>query len=80
VLTGQDKIVRRLLVAGARVTIQDRDGNTALHLACISGDMKCFKALTEPVTVAETANASLQYTTYAQQVPQDLEKRNYDGE
>jgi ankyrin only family protein len=79
VLTHQARIERCLLVAGATVDIRDRRGNTALHLACQIGDLECVKALTEPVTVAETKTANLQYAAFQQQVPQNLEERNYDG-
>lgn len=80
VLTRQPRIVRRLIVAGATVDLRDRVGNTALHLACQTGDFDCVRALTEPVTVAETAAANLRYHAYSHQVPQNLEERNYDGE
>ncbi|PNF37277.1 hypothetical protein B7P43_G00429 [Cryptotermes secundus] len=80
VLTHQARIARCLLVAGATVDIRDRRGNTALHLACQIGDLECVKALTEPVTVAETKTANLQYAAFQQQVPQNLEERNYDGQ
>jgi hypothetical protein len=33
----------------------------------------------EPITVAETNTANLQYDVFMQQVPQNLEERNYDG-
>lgn len=79
VLTHQARIARCLLVAGANVDIRDRRGNTALHLACQIGDLECVKALMEPVTVAETNTANLQYDAFMQQVPQNLEERNYDG-
>lgn len=59
--------------------IRDSRGNTALHLACQTGDLECVKALTEPVTVAETNSANLKYAGFMQQVPQNLEERNYDG-
>jgi ankyrin only family protein len=61
------------------VYIRDSRGNTALHLACQTGDLECVKALTEPVTVAETNTANLKYAGFMQQVPQNLEERNYDG-
>ncbi|XP_047001485.1 NF-kappa-B inhibitor cactus isoform X1 [Schistocerca americana] len=80
VLTRQPRIVRRLVVAGATVDIRDRSGNTALHLACLNGDIDCVRALTEPVTVAEETMAGLRYRTYQHHVPQDLEERNYDGQ
>jgi len=79
VLTHQARIARCLLVAGANVDIRDRRGNTALHLACQIGDLECVKALMEPITVAETNTANLQYDAFMQQLPQNLEERNYDG-
>lgn len=79
VLTHQARIARCLLVAGANVDVRDRRGNTALHLACQIGDLECVKALMEPITVAETNTANLQYDAFMQEVPQNLEERNYDG-
>lgn len=88
VLTGQAKLVRVLLVAGAEATIRDRNGNTPLHLACTSGDLECFKALTVPISAAEIQEAKrLNFTKWEDssyvrcaQLPPDLEQRNYDGE
>lgn len=59
--------------------IRDQRGNTALHLACQIGDLECVKALLKPVQVMETNSANLQYDAFMQQVPQNLEERNYDG-
>lgn len=80
VLTHQARIARCLVVAGANVDVRDRRGNTALHLACQIGDLECVKALLEPITVAETNTANLQYEAVMQQLPQNLEERNYDGQ
>lgn len=79
VLTHQARIARCLVVAGANVDIRDRRGNTALHLACQIGDIECVKALLEPITVAETNTANLQYDAFMQHLSQNLEQRNYDG-
>jgi hypothetical protein len=79
VLTHQARIARCLVVAGANVDVRDRRGNTALHLACQIGDLECVKALMEPITVAETNTANLHYDAVMQQLPQNLEERNYDG-
>ncbi|XP_055298376.1 NF-kappa-B inhibitor cactus isoform X2 [Sitodiplosis mosellana] len=86
VLTRQPNVVRRLLVAGANASIRDGDGNTALHLACINGDMTTVEALLKPITAAELK----EYNQSAHQLPQsnasrrqfsiDLEQRNFYGE
>ncbi|XP_054741534.1 NF-kappa-B inhibitor cactus-like [Anastrepha obliqua] len=89
-LTKQRRILRMLLLAGAEPTIRDRRGNTALHLACMSGDEQCVSALTVPFSASEINEAHRQYgyrsndklfssLSYAR-LPPDLEIRNYDGE
>ena len=80
VLTHQPIIVRYLVVAGANQYIADCHGNTALHLACQTGNLECVKALTVPVSVQESMSANLQYTPYVQELPPRFEERNYDGE
>lgn len=56
-LTAQPLVIRMLLVAGAEPTLRDRNGNTPLHLACISGDLQCVKALTIPISSSELQEA-----------------------
>nr|AAZ40334.1 IkB [Carcinoscorpius rotundicauda] len=81
VLTGQYRIVRRLIVAGATVDMRDRHGNTAFHIACERGDMECLRALTTPVTENEVIEANLQYPVDLQYLSPDfLEHRNYEGQ
>lgn len=90
VIYGQPKILRMLLIAGAEPTARDRHGNTPLHLACISGDTQCVKALTIPISASEINEAHRSYghlssdktTSYLEcaRLPADLEIRNYDGE
>ncbi|XP_055849826.1 NF-kappa-B inhibitor cactus [Episyrphus balteatus] len=90
VIYGQPKILRMLLIAGAEPTARDRHGNTPLHLACISGDTQCVKALTIPISASEINEAHRSYghlssdktTSYLDcaRLPADLEIRNYDGE
>ncbi|XP_023309043.2 NF-kappa-B inhibitor cactus [Lucilia cuprina] len=87
-LTAQPKIIRMLLIAGAEPTARDRHGNTALHLACRSGEEQCVRALTIPISASEVNEAHRQYGHRANdksylkyaQLPSDLEIRNYDGE
>lgn len=69
-------------------TIRDRHGNTALHLACMSGEEQCVRALTMSIGASEVNEAHRQYGHRANDksylkcahLPSDLEIRNYDGE
>lgn len=68
-----------------QASIRDGDGNTALHLACMNGDMTTVEALLKPITAAELK----EYNRSAHQLPQanasrqqfsiDLEQRNFYG-
>lgn len=75
VLTGQAKIVRDLIVAGAGMENRDAEGNTALHLACMHGKTDCARALLTPLSALEQ-NPALQSGI---KIPQNLEQWNYDG-
>ncbi|XP_012283790.1 NF-kappa-B inhibitor cactus [Orussus abietinus] len=78
VLTHQPRIARRLILAGATPALRNTRGNTALHLACASGDLACCKALTDPLSPMERS-----YLVPGRRIPvlpQNLEQRNYDGE
>lgn len=78
VLTGQSRIVRRLVCAGADTRTVDHDGNTPLHLAVAAGDLPCVKALTEPVYQTEVQAAGLRYS--APIIPAPLpDMYNYEG-
>ncbi|XP_061393950.1 NF-kappa-B inhibitor cactus [Musca vetustissima] len=87
-LIAHPKIIRMLLIAGAEPTIRDRHGNTALHLACMSGEEQCVRALTMSIGASEVNEAHRQYGHRANDksylkcahLPSDLEIRNYDGE
>ncbi|XP_073827649.1 NF-kappa-B inhibitor cactus [Musca autumnalis] len=87
-LIANPKIIRMLLIAGAEPTIRDRHGNTALHLACMSGEEQCVRALTIPIELYEVNEAHRQYGHRANDksyikcahLPSGLEIRNYDGE
>lgn len=79
VLASQPSLARRLVAAGARVDMRDRNGNTPLHLACMQGDMESLKALTTALAVVETTQIQLKYPSFAQALPQQLDLLNYDG-
>ncbi|GAB6029062.1 hypothetical protein CHUAL_004847 [Chamberlinius hualienensis] len=53
VLMSQPNMVRALMLAGANLLMRDRQGDTALHLACRKGDIACVKQLTRAVTPLE---------------------------
>lgn len=78
VLTRQPRIVRRLVLAGANPSLRNFRGNTALHLACATGDLACAKALTDPLSPVERT-----YLLPGKKIPalpQNLEQPNYNGE
>ncbi|KAL6425074.1 hypothetical protein ACFW04_009404 [Cataglyphis niger] len=78
VLTHQPLIVRHLILAGADPSLRNFRGNTALHLACASGDLACAKALTDSLYPMERNKLTLGQQVPA--LPQNLEQRNYNGE
>lgn len=80
VLTGQARIVRRLVVAGARLDVRDHQGNTPLHLAALIGHLDCLHALTLAVALPELHLANLQYLCYPPRLPTGLDDRNFDGQ
>ncbi|XP_025075909.1 LOW QUALITY PROTEIN: NF-kappa-B inhibitor cactus-like [Pogonomyrmex barbatus] len=77
VLTSQPLIVRRLILAGADPSLRNFRGNTALHLTCMSGELACAKALTDPLSPMERNKLMPGQTIPA--LPQNLEQRNYNG-
>lgn len=77
VLTDQPEVTRRLIVAGAEVDARDKDGNTALHIACREGQQKNLHYLLEPVRYHETKKNS--YEIPYQKIPQDFSLTNYEG-
>ncbi|XP_076655910.1 NF-kappa-B inhibitor cactus [Halictus rubicundus] len=78
VLTRQPRIVRRLILAGANPALRNFRGNTALHLACATGDLASAMALTDTLTPLERSYLLPEGKVPA--LPQNLEQRNYDGE
>lgn len=77
VLTEQPRIVRWLLVAGAKPGVRDIEGNTALHLACLHRRNECAKQLLNPLSLAELQSSPAQQNPT--KLPQDLEQWNYNG-
>lgn len=77
VLTRQSKIVRRLMVAGADLDVMDSKGNTPLHIACCNGYTEIVEILLEPIRCEELSQN--QYNIPHQNIPQNLDVRNYDG-
>ena len=75
VMSKQPMIVRRLVLAGADLSVRNYHGNTALHLAITAGDLQCTRALTEPIDPSESSRSSVRVA----KLPQDLQQRNYHG-
>ncbi|XP_021370621.1 NF-kappa-B inhibitor alpha-like isoform X2 [Mizuhopecten yessoensis] len=78
VMTGMADIVRRLIVAGADITLRDHRGDTPLHIASRNGDKEIVRLLLDPVSYEETLQNS--YKIPYQKIPQNLELRNYNGQ
>ncbi|GCC17828.1 NF-kappa-B inhibitor epsilon-like [Chiloscyllium punctatum] len=75
--TRQTKIVRQLVLKGVDTELQDRNGNTALHLACQYSLEECVPVLTKPVTAKE--HALFGFDTPSPLGPQNLERHNWQG-
>ena len=78
VLTQQITVVRRLVVGGANLAIEDHNGNTPLHLACKQGSVLLVKSLLEPIRHIEAKEN--QYDIPYQGLLQTLEKYNFQGQ
>jgi len=61
-LTGQTKIVRRLIVSGATINLIDREGNSSIHYCCKNGDLNTLRQFFTPITKAETTNLTYNVT------------------
>ena len=83
VLTQQHNLVEALVAGGADLEMRDRSGNTALHLACRTGDLECVRHLTTPPGGPQYRTSATQLYSYAPSLPttiQDLAIKNYEGE
>ena len=81
VLTNQPSLVRRLVVAGARVEPRDQEGNTPLHLASKRGYLECAEALLRSITVQELQEAGVDSKVVQHSNTTDiLNMKNYHGE
>merc|ERR1711936_81598 len=80
VLTNQPVLVRRLVVAGAKTSIRDQEGNTPLHLASKRGHLQCAEAILRPIS-AEESQASPGSVNWEQENLQGiLNQKNFNGE
>lgn len=76
---GQSRIVRWLVVAGAKPSPRDIRGDSPLHIAVRNGDLRCCKALTAPVQEHERIALGLSYPQQPyQQI--NLDQWNYEGQ
>lgn len=83
ILTGLTSggLLRRLLAGGATPDLRDRNGNTALHLACKAGDRQAVRTLTTPLMGEEITSIPYELpSSHACCIPQNLDLRNYEGE
>ena len=79
VLTGQDRLVRSLVCAGANVDAQDLRGDTPLHIACRLGHLQTVKSLLTPVRYKENHQDNM-WKVPCQRLPQDLGVQNSEGQ
>lgn len=79
VATKQWKIVRWLIVAGAKPSPRNRQGDSPLHICARTGDVQSCKAITDPVTQTERDALALSYPPQPYQ-PCQLDQWNYDGQ
>ena len=54
-------IVRRLLISGATIDMKNWDGNTALHVSCLTGDLESVKGILKPISPSEVIEANLDH-------------------
>ncbi|XP_071788622.1 NF-kappa-B inhibitor epsilon-like [Asterias amurensis] len=81
VLTRQQDICRALVLGNAQIDCTDRNGDTPLHIACRLRDEGCIRALTEGISPLERKRGMVPQNRACgvQQLPQNLELRNFEG-
>lgn len=72
------KIVRYLIVAGAKPSPRNIRGDSPLHIAARNGDLLCCQAITTPVQPYERNVLGLLYEQQHYQ-PANLDQWNYQG-
>lgn len=77
VLNNNPHLVRELVIRGADLTVQDRDGNTPLHIACKKNSIPSIIALTTVITPTDREKCSYHVST---QIPQRQNIYNYKGQ
>ncbi|WAQ98398.1 NFKB1-like protein [Mya arenaria] len=75
-ITNNPKVSKRLVVAGTEIEMQDYNGNTALHIACIQEWAGVARSLIQHVSYEETKQNSFKIPYVP--IPQNFEIRNYD--
>ena len=82
-ITRQPRVAQCLMAAGACPDIQDRNGKTALHLACERGNLDCVRELTKPLVdsrfneeTKERVQSMLNARDYEGMAPKNLPLRN----
>ncbi|XP_069765354.1 NF-kappa-B inhibitor beta-like [Narcine bancroftii] len=75
VILGRPELIKKLVAAGANLLLQEKDGNTALHLACKEMALACVQAL------LFHHSSHLKYSSFSDpsQFRQQLHFYNYQG-
>lgn len=79
-LLNKPNITRSLLLAGAKTGVEDRNGNTALHLACRFNFPDCVEALLHHVNKYEQKSAFYKYKPVIDLPREYINEYNYNGE
>ena len=61
VIVDRPELVTLMLERGACATLQDRNGDTPLHIACRRGLLDCIEAMTSTVTLPDTIGDVMNY-------------------